>query len=76
MGPQPACSLPLHTNRFTFVASPHLLSEVSRVLARERFRGHVILDEAREFVSQLHARAELFDDPVEVPAVSCDPDDD
>ncbi|MDP8930421.1 MAG: putative toxin-antitoxin system toxin component, PIN family, partial [Actinomycetota bacterium] len=39
-------------------------------------RGYVTLDEARKFVSQLHSRAELFDDPAEVPAVSRDPDDD
>ena len=63
---------------FDLVVSPRLLHELQAVLARERFRRYFTYEEATEYVSWLHHRAEVVRDPAEDVvrgAVEADPDD-
>ena len=63
---------------FALVVSPRLLHELQSVLAREKFRRYFTYEEATEYVSWLHHRAEVVRDPAEDVvrgAVEADPDD-
>ena len=63
---------------FDLVVSPRLLHELQTVLAREKFRRHFTYEEATEYVSWLHRRAEVVRDPAEAViqgVVGADPDD-
>jgi predicted nucleic acid-binding protein len=63
---------------FDLVVSPRLLHGLQAVLARERFRRYFTYEEATEYVSWLHHRAEVVRDPAEDVvrgAVEADPDD-
>lgn len=63
---------------FGLVVSPRLLHELQTVLAREKFRRHFTYEEATEYVSWLHHRAQVLRDPAEkvtVGVVDADPDD-
>lgn len=63
---------------FGLVVSPRLLHELQTVLAREKFRRYFTYEEATEYVSWLHYRAEVVRDPAEAVirgAVDADPDD-
>ncbi|HET7405706.1 MAG TPA: putative toxin-antitoxin system toxin component, PIN family [Mycobacteriales bacterium] len=62
--------------RWTVVASPRLVDELSEVLRRRKFRRWLSVDDARRFVSAVAALAEFHDDPVDAPAMTRDPDDD
>lgn len=53
-----------------------LLDELSAVLHRERFRDVITPDEADALVTFLRNEADLVADPVEIPALTSDPDDD
>lgn len=61
---------------FDLVVSPKLLDELHEVLLRPRFRPFVDEADAWAFTEALRAEAVLVSDPVEVPAVTPDPDDD
>lgn len=50
-------------NRWQLVASPHLLTELSTVLAREKFRRWLTEDEAHRFVADTTAIADVLADP-------------
>lgn len=63
---------------FGLVVSPRLLHELQTVLAREKFRRHFTYEEATEYVSWLHHRAQVVRDPAEkvtVGVVDADPGD-
>ena len=60
---------------FELIVSPHLLSEVERVLAYPKLRARVDRLEADEFVDLLRRTAVLAADPVVTPR-SVDPADD
>lgn len=63
---------------FDLIVSPHLLHELQAVLAREKFRRHITYEEATEYVSWLHHKAEVANDPSESlakGALKADPDD-
>jgi putative PIN family toxin of toxin-antitoxin system len=62
--------------RFELVVSPMLPGELSRVLARPKFRRWVSEQAAAEFVLGLKEAALLIADPTVRPQVSRDPDDD
>jgi len=61
---------------FELVASPNLLRELGRVLARDKFRRYVSLDEAEQYVRMIRRGATLMKDPPEPPPVTPDPKDD
>lgn len=61
---------------FDLVVCPMLLDELSDVLHRERFRDVIAPDEADALVTFLRNEADLVADPIEIPAVTSDPDDD
>lgn len=61
--------------RFTVVACPHLLGELQGVLGRPKFRRHLTLSQAEEFVVAIEGVAEASPDP-EVEPVTRDPYDD
>lgn len=59
------------------IASPLLLGELERVLAREKFRRYVDLYAVRDYVGLLRRDAVVAEDPAEEPPLrSADPDDD
>jgi len=62
--------------RWTIVASPVLLAELSEVLQRRKFRRWISADEAAEFTAAIRQVVELYADPPNPPAVTADPDDD
>jgi putative PIN family toxin of toxin-antitoxin system len=68
--------LAVRDRRIGLVACPHLLAELATVLARERFRRYVTIDEAEAFVREVARAATTLPDPVEPPSVSRDPNDD
>lgn len=61
---------------FEVVVCPALIGELGDVLTRDRFRRWMSTDEAERFVTRLESEAEPWDDPVDVPAVTADPEDD
>lgn len=61
---------------FELVASPKLLQELGRVLARPKFRRYASLDEVEQFVRMIQRGATLVEDPPDPPAASLDPGDD
>ena len=62
--------------RFELLVSSALLAELGDVLQRNKFRGYLSVEEAREFVDSLRVGATLVDDPPASPQGSPDPDDD
>jgi putative PIN family toxin of toxin-antitoxin system len=63
--------------RIELVSSPSLLAEITSVLARERLRRYVSLDEAERFVADLASQTALSTDaPKPHPAICRDPADD
>ena len=61
---------------FDAVTCPQQLAELAGVLARPKIAQHVSADTARDFVAWLERVAVMVPDPLEVPPVSPDPDDD
>lgn len=64
------------TKHVTAVISQHLVDELATVLARQKFRRWVILDDALAFVDALAREGDMRPEPVEVPNRVRDPDDD
>lgn len=63
--------------RIEIVSSPMLLAEITSVLARQRLRRYLSLDEAERFVADLASQAALSTDaPEPHPRVCRDPADD
>jgi putative PIN family toxin of toxin-antitoxin system len=62
--------------RFELIASPQLLSELERVLSREKFRRYASLDQAHRYVRAIARLAILVEDPLALPGVTADPADD
>jgi len=62
--------------QFEWIVSPQLLSELTEVLARDRFRRWFTVDEADAFVEALRSAAVVIDDPPAVTGLTPDPDDD
>jgi|SRR5215210_8335441 len=58
------------------VSCPHLHEELEGVLARERFLRWRTRDELDHFVAGLRVLAHRVDDPVDVPSMTRDPNDD
>jgi len=58
------------------IVSLKLLGELKDVLLRTKFRRYLSMDEAERFVALIRREAELRADPVDVPGVSADPNDD
>lgn len=73
----PADCLRAHAEgRFELVASERLFGELATVLAREKFRRYLSVEQARRFVTALRRDALLHPDPSEPPPIACrDPDD-
>jgi putative PIN family toxin of toxin-antitoxin system len=63
-------------DKLEVVASPALLDELERVLARPKVRRHVNEAQAREYVERIRRHAVIADDPQSVQAVTRDPGDD
>jgi putative PIN family toxin of toxin-antitoxin system len=61
---------------FELVASPALLAELARVLARPKFRRYTSEAEAEHFVRLVARSAVLIDDPPTATHVPDDPNDD
>jgi predicted nucleic acid-binding protein len=63
---------------FDLIVSSRLLYELKTVLVRERFRRYLPYEEAVEYVSWLHHRAKVLEEPVEdsVLGATPAPDDD
>ena len=62
--------------RLESVACPHLLAELAAVLERPRFRRYTTTEEARAFVAEVARRSHRVPDPMDIPPVSRDPNDD
>lgn len=63
--------------RIELVSSPSLLAEITSVLARERLRRYLSVDEAERFVADLASQTALSTDaPKPHPAICRDPADD
>lgn len=62
-------------NAIEVIASPMLLDELQRVLARPKFAAYVTISEAQEFVERVRRRATVLDDPAAARPVTRDPDD-
>ena len=63
-------------DRWQLVASPQLLAELSTVLAREKFRRWLTIDQASRFVDDVRALSDvLADPPAPAQQVSADPKD-
>lgn len=58
------------------VAAPGLLDELAEVLARDRFRPWISMEQVEAYLDAIRQHAELVDDPDELMSVSRDPDDD
>ena len=64
-------------DRWQLVASPQLLAELSTVLAREKFRRWLTIDQASRFVDDVRVLSDvLADPPAPAQQVSADPKDD
>lgn len=75
-GPPADCLRAHADGRFELILSPTLLSELTRVLAREKFRRYLSLAQAERLVAALRRDAILCVDPSERPPVrSPDPKD-
>lgn len=61
---------------FDLVASPALLGELDRVLARPKFRAYLTEDEAAAYVAALARQAVVVDDPPAEAGLTPDPGDD
>lgn len=74
----PADCLRAHADgRFDLIVSERLLGELAEVLARDRFRRYLSVDQAERLVAALRRDALLCPDPSEPPPVpSPDPKDD
>ena len=62
--------------RFTYLLCPHLIGELTDVLARPKIARRIDAERARRFVTQIVSTGHEVDDPVDVEALSRDPDDD
>ena len=62
--------------RFELVISPELLTELTDVLARDRFRRWFSAQEAEAFVDTLRLAATMVADPPAEVGLTPDPDDD
>jgi uncharacterized protein len=60
---------------FELLVSPHLLAELTEVLARPKFQPQASFDRVRAYVGAFAAGAVLLQDPPETPGVTQDPDD-
>lgn len=58
------------------VVSPHLLAELSGVLARDKFRRSLSLDEVRRFIAEITDLADSHSDPTVDTSITRDPNDD
>ena len=58
------------------IASPALLAELRRVLARPKFRRYADQKTVDEYVTRISRHVRHVDDTAEIPAVTRDPDDD
>jgi uncharacterized protein len=63
-------------DRIIVFASPALIAELERVLARPKFTRYVDERMRREFVDRIRRHAAVVDDPLAVPAATRDPKDD
>jgi putative PIN family toxin of toxin-antitoxin system len=63
-------------DKLEVVASPALLDELERVLARPKVRRHVNEAQAREYIERIRRQAVIADDPQSVQADTRDPGDD
>ena len=62
---------------FDLVVSPSLLAELGGVLAYDRIRSRISVEDAEELVAELRRHAVVVDDPSEVePGLTLDPGDD
>jgi len=61
---------------FDLIISSRLLYELETALVRGRFRRHLTYEEAVEYVSWLHHRAEVLEEPVEGSVLGPTPDPD
>lgn len=62
--------------RISVVASPSLLAELARVLARPKFARYADDRTRREFVERVRRHAMVVEDPVDVPPITRDAKDD
>lgn len=62
--------------RFTIIASPQLIQELSQVLDRPKFTAWSANDRASIFVGGIVALSEVHDDPPAPPALTRDSEDD
>ncbi len=62
--------------RFEYLLCPRLVGELTGVLARPKFARLVSDEDRRRFLAEVFAAGRDVSDPVEIPAVSRDPDDD
>ena len=80
IGPRGLCGRLLDAaldDRWQLVASPQLLAELSTVLAREKFRRWLTIDQASRFVDDVRVLSDvLADPPAPAQQVSADPKDD
>jgi putative PIN family toxin of toxin-antitoxin system len=74
----PADCLRAHSEgRFELIVSERLLAELATVLARDKFRRYLSIDQAERLLTALRRDALLVDDPTDPPPhPSPDPDDD
>ncbi len=75
-GPPAAIVLAARDEQIELVVSPTLLGELSSVLAREKFRHWVTLEEARDYVEGLARLALTVADPPAGEPITRDPKDD
>ena len=69
--------LAARAGRYRLVVSPLLLSELSAVLARPKFRRYLSVEDALLYVEAIRELAEVADDPPEEDEpITHDPDDD
>jgi putative PIN family toxin of toxin-antitoxin system len=62
--------------RFELIASPTLLAELAKVLARSKFRRYISAALVTELIDGLSEDAVIVKDPPDPPGISPDPDDD
>ena len=62
--------------RFTYLLCPRLIGELTDVLARPKIARRIDEESARRFVTDVVSTGHEVDDPVDVKALSRDPDDD
>lgn len=63
-------------DKIEVVASPLLIAELERVLARPKFRRYIDQKSATEYVTRIQRHATMAGDPANAPTVTRDPDDD